>query len=111
MEIKIGDYVLATKWRDGDPRDYFCVGFVSSFLKYGGKGVIRFNVTDSQGKPFRGNGFRRVRKITPQEGMDLIDRFPVVSDTPGVSIWSHLGQIRRQNRAGNRSKQHLKEPV
>ena len=27
-----GDYVLATKYADGDPRDHFCVGFLRETL-------------------------------------------------------------------------------
>lgn len=28
----------------------------------------RHHIVDNKGKPFRGNGFRRVKKITPKRG-------------------------------------------
>lgn len=93
MEIKIGDYVLATKYDDGDPCDHFCVRFVQSFLVYR-TGEIRFNVVDSEGKPFRGNGFRKARKITPDGGITLLERFPKIGNVLGKSLWWHLKDIR-----------------
>ncbi len=37
----VGDYVLATKYHDGNPQDHWCVGFYHSTLDYG-KGRKRY---------------------------------------------------------------------
>jgi hypothetical protein len=65
MKLDIGDYVLATKYEDGDCQDHWCIGF------YAGKTMHappRHNVVDGEGKSFRGNGFRRAKRITPERG-------------------------------------------
>jgi len=62
-----GDYVLATKYSDGDPHDQWCVGFYHSTLDYG-EGSERYQVIDGEGKQFRGNGFRRIKKISRERG-------------------------------------------
>ena len=92
--IAIGDYVLATKYSDGDPRDHFCVGFVKEIITT--YSPHRYDVVDSDGKSFRGNGFRKVSKITQQEGEILVKMFPIIGDKPGKSIWWHLRQIRKE---------------
>ena len=69
--IQVGDYVLATKYRDGDPKDHWVVGFFSGVLpKATGN---RYMVADADGKEFRGNGFRRIQKISAQRGKWLLD--------------------------------------
>lgn len=68
-----GDYVLATKYCDGDPGDQYCVGFFDE--TYDHYGTTRFLVKDNDGKQFRGNGFRRCEPITDTEGRWLIARF------------------------------------
>lgn len=74
MDLQIGDYVLATKYSDGDPGDHFVVGYFTGMLpKIGGD---RYMVADSDGKQFRGNGFRRCEKITSERGRWLVEHFP-----------------------------------
>jgi hypothetical protein len=85
----IGDYVLATKWSDGDPCDHFCIGFVSGITEHG-----RFLVVDNEGINQRGNGFRRAESIDPEEGRQLVDLMPSTADKRGRSVWWHLGIIR-----------------
>jgi hypothetical protein len=92
--IAIGDYVLATKYSDGDPCDHFCVGFVKEIITT--HSPHRYDVVDSDGKSFRGNGFRKASKITQQEGEILVNMFPIIGDKPGRSIWWHLRQIRKE---------------
>lgn len=94
MRYKIGDYVLATKYADGDPCDHFCIGFIKSF--YVLYGQIRFIVVDSDGNPFRATGFRRVKRISSQEGSELLKLFPEIGNIPGRSLWSHLNRIRKE---------------
>ena len=64
--LKKGDYVLATKYSDGDPQDAWCVGFFDSMLR------DRYIIVDGEGKPFRANGYRAARIITKEEGEFLI---------------------------------------
>lgn len=85
-EPKIGDYVLATKWSDGDPCDHFCVGF------FAGKDRDRYKVVDSDGNLFRANGFRRCETITQAEGESILSL--KIGDKPGPSVWWHLERIR-----------------
>jgi hypothetical protein len=75
-----GDYVLATKWRDGDPRDHWCVGF------YDDERDGRHYVTDEKGIQFRANGFRRVKKIPQKRGEFLLKNTSTI--TSGFrSLW------------------------
>ena len=68
-----GDYVLATKYRDGDTGDQYAVGFYDH--EYDHFGQTRFMVVNGDGKQYRGNGFRRCERITEDEGRWLIARF------------------------------------
>jgi len=92
---QIGDYVLATKYEDGDPCDHFFVGFVSGFTAHG-----RFLIADSEGRNQRANGFRRAEVITTEEGRRLVEMIPEIGDTPGPSLWWHLDNIRDKGGAG-----------
>ena len=67
---KPGDYVLATKFEDGGPKDHWCVGFYERTTSIGGK--TRHHAVDKDGKPFRANGFRRVANIPQDVGEWLI---------------------------------------
>lgn len=66
--VKKGDYVLATKYDDGDSGDGWCVGFVDGLVA-----VDRFLVVDNEGKQFRRNGFRRCQKISTKRGEFIIN--------------------------------------
>lgn len=99
MLVKVGDYVLATKYQDGDPGDQYAVGFYAGMLpKIGGD---RYLVVDNEGKQFRANGFRRCERIVSHEGRWLIARFdqfkPFVLTEEGVSgksVWDWLEDAR-----------------
>ena len=79
-ELVRGDYVLATKWNDGDVHDNFVVGF------YDGKDGDRYYVVDVYGNQFRQSGFRRCERVSEEVGelivmgMELIERC-------SASIW------------------------
>lgn len=89
MKAQVGDYVLATKYHDGDTGDHYCVGFLS---KIDGD---RFHVVDNSRKSFRANGFRRVERITGLEGYYLVNEiFPNLLPDGDLSIWEHLELIR-----------------
>jgi len=87
-----GSYVLATKYKDGDPCDHFFVGWVTGMTWHG-----RYLCADAPagGENQRGNGFRRAEPITGQEGHWLVSIFPSITDKPGPSLWEHLDEIRR----------------
>lgn len=85
----VGDYVLATKYDDGDPCDHFYVGFVSGYTHHG-----RYLVADNHGQSQRANGFRRAEKITDAEGRRLIGMMGEIGDVRGRSLWWHLAKIR-----------------
>jgi len=79
-----GDYVLATKYSDGDPQDHWCVGFFKGILpKVGGD---RYEVVDAEGNLFRGNGFRRCKKITPERGVWMLKHAREI-ELSGKSVW------------------------
>ena len=99
--MKKGDYVLATKYNDGDPGDHYAVGWFESRL------ADRYIVVDSTGKPFRANGFRKCQKITDAEGRWLVEHFPDMvpleleeldsgmEKLRGESVWDWLAKYRR----------------
>ena len=74
---QVGDYVLATKYDDGDPCDHFFVGFVSGFTHHN-----RYLCVDNDGKKQRANGFRRAEVITADEGRQLVEMMPDIGDRP-----------------------------
>lgn len=76
-----GDYVLATKYDDGDPGDQWSVGFYDRTDERG-----RHYVTDADGKQFRGNGFRRVERIGPGRGAWLLERAQLIASSDR-SLW------------------------
>lgn len=79
-----GDYVLATKWSDGDPRDHWAVGFFDRMLR-----DDRFIVVDDKGQSFRANGFRRAKKISAERGAWLLAHAKEI-DLSGRSVWGWL---------------------
>ncbi len=100
--MKAGDYVLATKYTDGDPCDPFCVGVFRAMLG------DRYLVEDSNGDLFRASGFRRCEKIQRRTGDILVKAFPIIGDRPGHSLWywrRHLKELEGliiQHREGER---------
>jgi hypothetical protein len=71
-----GDYVLATKWNDGDPGDPWCVGYFDSEIDCGSE--KRFLVVDAAGAQFYRNGFRRMQKISTARGNWLVAMMPAI---------------------------------
>jgi len=66
IQLKKGDYVVATKWQDGDPGDHFCIGIYDGF--YDHYGETRHLIVDRNGNNFRKNGFRRVARVGVRRG-------------------------------------------
>lgn len=82
--LKQGDYVLATKWSDGDPQDAWCVGFFSHMLR-----EDRYIVVDDKGVPFRANGFRRAKRISDKRGRWILENEKEI-EMSGRSLWGWL---------------------
>ena len=101
-----GDYVLATKYDDGDPGDQYATGFYVGSFANGSS--IRHLVADSDGGLYRYNGFRRIEKIKPDEGNWMVAHFPdftyfeTTEDEHGEevqvgwSVWDWLAYCRGQ---------------
>jgi hypothetical protein len=81
--LKQGDYVLATKYRSGDPLDHWCVGF---FLGMNSQHELRFDIVDANGNIFRGNGFKRAKKISKEKGTLLLAHSLQI-EWSGKSVW------------------------
>jgi hypothetical protein len=90
LSLRQGDYVLATKFADGDPCDHFCVGFVTRVAELDG----RIFVGDGKCVSFRANGFRRAEVISPEEGAAIVEAMPTFADKKGPSLWKRLEGIR-----------------
>lgn|GEM_PF-3363499 len=65
----IGDYVLATKYGDGDPGDPWALGWYDGVQDSQGRHYVK----DNDGNQIRGNGFRRVARIRKDVGRWLIE--------------------------------------
>lgn len=98
---QVGDYVLATKYKDGDSGDHWAIGFYSGLT--GGPGRYgedpRYDVIDGIGKSFRGNGFRRVEVIAREEGDYLLKNSRDI-ETSRCNVW---GVLKRFRMAKNKS--------
>lgn len=93
----VGDYVLATKWIDGDPGDPWALGFYAGELDMGndhlGKVAPRYLVNDSSGKTIRPNGYRRVARVRKDVGAWLLNvaAKQLEASPPGtVNLWMML---------------------
>lgn len=82
--LKVGDYVLATKYHGGDPGDQWVVGFFTGMLPKTDRD--RYEVADSEGILFRRNGFRRVKKISARRGEFLLNHETDINNC-GRSVW------------------------
>lgn len=82
-----GDYVLATKYNDGDPGDNWAVGFYDR--EEGG----RHFVVDGEGKQIRYSGYRRAGRITSEYGNWLLGTAAKILEQspPGtVNLWTMM---------------------
>lgn len=86
-ELVKGDYVLATKYPDGDPKDHFYIGFFRGMLidKFGSV-TDRYLVDDGKGNLARANGFRRCEKISANVGSALVYAIDIIGQSY-TSIW------------------------
>lgn len=84
--VKKGDYVVATKYPDGDPGDPFCIGFYNG--SYDHYGTTRHLVVDGNGQNFRHNGFRRVERVGSKRGAWIVRHLCLIEALKDrFSIW------------------------
>ena len=67
---RIGDYVLATKWNDGDPGDPWALGIYAGIHSLGE--TQRHMVNNADGSTIRPNGFRKCHPIRKDVGRWLL---------------------------------------
>lgn len=94
-ELNKGDYVLATKYGDGDPGDQFSIGFYDRFQDG------RHYVVDGDGKQFRGNGFRRCERIAREVGEWLVTYASFLEASQAgrpiqLNIWGLIDSVRNR---------------
>jgi hypothetical protein len=82
--MNIGDYCLATKYKDGEGRDAWAVGFYVGEIF-----PRRHQVSDQDGKTWRANGFRRCEPITREQGDFLITRKEWIEQV-GFKLWDYI---------------------
>jgi hypothetical protein len=90
--IKKGDYVLATKYSDGDSRDHWAVGF------YDRANGDRHFAVGNDGEQLRANGFRRIGRIAPEAGAWLLENSRSIVAS-GRSVWGFARRWRSLKRA------------
>ena len=89
LEVKHGDYVLATKWFDGDPGDAWAVGYYDR--EQNGRHYVTYGKGDD--RQIRHNGYRSVARISEEVGKWLInDVAPSLEKSPPgtVNLWAML---------------------
>ncbi len=84
MTPKPGDYVLATKYSDGDSQEYWAVGFYAGASADGD----RHYVVDHRGEMFRASGFGRVKKISQKRGDWILDHARIIEQS-SHSMWHY----------------------
>ena len=77
--IKVGDYVLATRWSDGDSQDPWCVGFYAGVSETGSH-VVSYGDGLSR-------TFRKVKKISKARGDFIIKNKPAIERMNKSLLW------------------------
>lgn len=89
LKMNKGDYIVATKYKDGMPNDHFVVGFFRDMTWHN-----RYNVVDEEGKLFRHNGFRRAKKISKEVGKLIVDNIKNI-EMSEKSIWDFVSEYEK----------------
>jgi len=85
--IAIGDYVLATKYNDGDPKDGWAIGWVGSITNHFNS--IRYIIVDATGTVIgRANGFRRAKRISWEKGAWIVNHATAIEKWYSYSMWT-----------------------
>ncbi len=83
LVVQLGDYVLATKYHDGDPKDGFAIGYVSNNTN-----PYRIQVRGSDGQQI-GGSYRRYKKISGDFGQWLVKNLAHI-EADGRSLWDYV---------------------
>jgi hypothetical protein len=89
----VGDYVLATKYQDGDPGDPWALGFYAGINDRG-----RHLVKDGTGQLIRAGGYKRVGRVSEAIGRwlltnaDLLERAPSKINLWGMYDWEFVNE-------------------
>lgn len=102
-KLNCGDYVLATKYHDGDPHDHWFVGFFRDITWHG-----RYNIIDNNGNMPRGNGFRKARRISSSTGRFLIKNMNVIQAND-ISLWWWMRYARKIKMPEEKGDGYMKE--
>lgn len=82
--VSLGDYVLATKYSDGDPGDPWYVGFVAGFLHN------RILIADAENRVVRASGYRRAKRISRERGDWLLaNKDAIAQSASSLWYWVH----------------------
>ena len=85
--LNVGDYVLATRYREGHPRDQWVIGFFTGMQPPDSVGG-RFMVADAHHNQFRLDGFQRIKKISAGRGRWILERERLGEiENGGRSVW------------------------
>ena len=91
--INIGDYVLATKYSDGDPGDPWALGFYDGSYSPG-QGLQELHlVKNSKGECIRPSGYSRVARVREDVGAWLLNvAAKQLEQSPAgtVNLWTML---------------------
>ena len=89
--MNIGDYVLATKWNDGEAWDHWAVGFYAGTHPWNAE---RHMVVDAAGNQIRANGFRRCAPVTHELGQWLLQNATEL-ESCGANLWQIVADYQR----------------
>jgi len=90
MKLKKGDYVVATKYIDGDSKDHFVVGFFKDMTWHN-----RYNIIDDTGVLYRGNGFRKAKLISKEIGDKLVSCIDLIQNS-NKSVWYFVSKFENE---------------
>lgn len=84
LQPELGDYVLATKYSDGDPGDPWALGFYAGLDASGERHIVK----DGSGQIIRGAIYRRVGRITVDIGNWLwANKYNLEQAPSKISLW------------------------
>ena len=85
-EVEDGDYVIGTRWQDGNPGDPWAVGWVEKLPFLIRDTKSRWYVKDKKGTDLNGL-YRRVKKISAERGDFLIRNADYIEAQKRYSVW------------------------
>ena len=83
-KVDVDDYVLASKWSDGDPNDPWAIGFVDKTLPP--TSSPRYTLKDADGNPMKFGIFGRAERISEASGYILVVARNIVMQSH-YSVW------------------------